>query len=327
MRIHLYFRTEPQKDRFIKGDRYLISLIKKFLDQKKTSGVEKVFVNLCKGFDQLKIEYDINLPFKKIKSGEPVIVLGNGKYALQGYKQSNPVIAGIGLMTHPKEWPDLFEEYPVIKYLQHSEWAKNIYVSAYGDEKCGLWPAGIDTEKWLPVSQLTEKKFDLLIYNKIMWNKQQTDKELRLPIIKKLEQSGLSCHEITYGQYQESEYYNLLQQSRAMIFLCEHESQGFALCEALSVNVPVLAWDQGFWLDPNCINREEMNQVPATSVPFFDDRCGMRFTNFDNFEIQINIFFDKVKSGDFSPRNYVLENLTLKKSAQSMLEIIDSVYK
>jgi hypothetical protein len=137
---------------------------------------------------------------------------------------------------------------------------------------------------------------------------------------------GLSYTEIIYGQYGEAEYFNLLNQCRSMIFLCEHESQGFACCEALSMNMPVFAWDQGFFLDPN---RFVWNDpvIPATSVPFFDDRCGMRFKDFEDFEEQIGGFWDGVKRGDFKPRDYILGNLTLERSAQYMLDIIEDVYK
>ncbi|MGZ3819061.1 MAG: glycosyltransferase [Mucilaginibacter sp.] len=325
-RLHLYFRTLPQTDRYIPGDRYLISFLKRIVKKERMSGVRKVFINLCRGLDELKIDYDINLPFKKIQSGEPVVVLGNGEYALNGYDQKNPIIAGIGLMTHPAEWPDLFNEYPVAKYLQHSDWTRNIYARYYGADRCGLWLAGIDTDKWAP-SPVSDKKFDFLVYNKIMWDKEKTSNELKTPILKKLDQVGLSYHEITYGQYQESEYYSLLQQSKAMLYLCEHESQGFALCEALSMNVPVLAWDQGFWLDPNRFGWGEEKPVPASSIPFFSESCGMSFKGFEGFESKLHSFLDELKSGYFHPRDYVLENITLKKSAQRMLEIVDEVYK
>ena len=323
--IHLYFRTEPTKDRYFKGDRYLIAIIKKLVRSKKIGGVEKVFLNLCKGFDQLRVDYDVNLPFKKIKTNEPVVVLGNGKYALEGYQQINLIIAGIGLMTHPSEWPALCDEYPVVKYLQHSNWANNIYIPYYGVEKCELWPAGIDTEKWSPAKQ-SNKKFDVLVYNKIRWNKPEFDNKLRLPILKKLAQLGLTYREIVYGQYNEPEYLDLLKQCRAMIFLCEHESQGLACCEALSMDVPVLAWDQGFCLDPDRFTWNDP-AMPATSIPFFDDRCGMRFNDVEDFEKLVDVFWDGIKNGVFSPRDYILENLTLKKSAQRMLQIISGVYK
>jgi len=323
-KIHLYFRMERRKDRFIPGDRYIIPIIKKILGKTRVSGVKKVLVNLCKGFDLLNIDYDVNLPFNKIKPGEPVVVLGSGKYALQGYKQPNPVIAGIALMTHPSEWPSLFKDYPVAKYLQHSNWANNVYIRYYGNENCDCWPAGIETEKWKPIDK--PKTLDFLIYNKIMWNSEKQEQELRLPVLKKLDSLGLSYKEIKYGHYNEAEYLDLLKECKAMIFLCEHESQGFACCEALSMNVPVFAWDQGFWLDPN---RFIWNDpvVPATSVPFFNETCGMTFKNIDDFEHLISSFWFGVNEGKFHPRDYILKNISLEKSAERMIEIIKSVYK
>ena len=324
-KIHLYFRTQPQRHRYIPGDQHLIRLIKQVLGKNRTSGVKKVFLSLCKGFDLLGIDYDVNLPFKKIKAGEPVVVLGNGRYALKGYRQQNPVIAGIGLMTHPSEWPGLCTEYPVLKYLQHSDWANNVYVPYYGADTCQTWPAGIDTDKWAPVKN-ADKKFDILVYNKVMWDKPQTNSNLRMPLLEKLQREGLSYTEITYGHYKEEEYHALLRQSRAMIFLCEHESQGFALCEALSMNVPVIAWEPGFCLDPNRFSWNDP-VIPASSVPFFDNRCGVKFKDYPTFEASFGEFWQKVKKEEFNPRAYILENLTLKKSAERMLEIIKTVYK
>jgi hypothetical protein len=323
--INLYFRSQPQKFKWIPGDRYIISIFRNLFRDKRTSGIEKVFVNLCKGFDVLNIAHSINRPFKKIGPNEPVVILGSGRYALEGYKQPNPVIAGIGLMTHPSEWPALFKEYPVAKYLQHSEWTNNIYADYYGKDNCDLWHAGIDTDHWQPNENIP-KTIDILIYNKIMWDKKNTDMNLRQPILNKLDWLGLTCKEIIYGQYTEPQYFDLLQQSRAMIFLCEHESQGFACCEALSVNVPVFAWDQGFWLDPNRLKWNDP-VIKATSIPFFDEHCGMSFKDIMGFENGINSFWNKVRAGNFSPRTYILENLTLKKSAERMMEIIGSVYK
>lgn len=324
-RINLYFRKRPQRYKWIPGDRYIINWLRRLVKGKKVSGLEKVFDSLCQGFDELKIDYARNPPFKKIKPGEPVVVLGNGRYALEGYQQPNKIIAGIGLMTHPSEWPDLFRDYPVAKYLQHSAWTNNIYAACYGPDHCDQWPAGIDTDRWCP-DKNQGKTTDVLIYNKIMWSKENADSVLRVPLLNKLRQSGLTYKEIVYGQYSETTYMELLQQSRAMIFLCEHESQGFACCEALSMNVPVFAWDQGFWLDPNRF-KWGSPVVPATSIPFFDDRCGMSFKDLKSFEENFDSFWGKVKAGSFDPRAYILENLTLKKSATRMLAIINSVYQ
>ena len=41
-----------------------------------------------------------------------------------------------------------------------------------------------------------------------------------------------------------------------MIFLVEHETQGIAYQEAMACDVPILAWDQGNWLDPKRLELE-----------------------------------------------------------------------
>jgi len=324
-KIHLYFREKPADNRFFKGEKHLKDFIKILMGKNKIGGVKKVFNNLCKGFDELKINYDINIPYREVKPNEPVVVLGAGRFSLSGYNIANPIVAGIGLMTHPSEWPELFNEYPVAKYLQHSKWANDVYINYYARENCELWPAGIDTKKWVR-GYNSKTRFDFLIYNKIRWNNETLDSELKNPILKYLKDSGLSYHEITYGHYTEKEYHKLLRQCKSMIFLCEHESQGIACCEALAMNVPVLAWDQGLCLDPN---RFKWNDpaIPATSVPFFNEYCGMRFNNFAAFESTIEEFWNAVNENKFEPRSYILENLTLQKSAETMLDIINSVYK
>lgn len=323
-KIHLYFKVVPRKNRFFYGEAFFIDIIKRIFKLNKTSGIQKVFDNLCLGFNELKVNYDVNLPFNKIKPGEPVVILGDGKYGILNYNAKNPIIAGIGLMTHPSEWPNLFTEYPVAKYLQHSTWANNIYTPFYGEENCGLWPAGIDTNKWAPSNQ--KPQFDVLIYNKIRWDYEKWEAQLRTPIIDFLNKHNITYHELVYGKYKEVDYKELLSQCKAMIFLCEHESQGIACCEALSTNIPVLAWDQGYCLDPN---RFKWNspEIPATSVPFFDENCGKRFKDYKEFAQLFHSFWEKVEQNEYHPREYVLENISLKKSAQIMLDIINSVYK
>jgi hypothetical protein len=324
-KINLYFITPPIGYKWIPGDRAVVYFFKKLFERQKISGIEKVFLNLCKGFDELNLDYSVNLDFKKIKPYEPVIVLGAGREGLKGYRQPNPIIAGIALMTHPSEWPSLCKDYPVVKYLQHSDWARNVYVPYYGAEICDTWPVGIETDKWSHDENIP-KTVDVLVYNKIRWNKSQLDTELRLPVLEGLARRGLTYREIVYGNYKEAEYFELLRHAKSMVFLCEHESQGIACCEALSMNVPVFAWDQGFCLDPNRFGWGDP-VIPATSVPFFDDTCGMKFKDAKEFASRFNIFWDKVQSGAYQPRQYILNKLTLKKSAERMLEIVSSIYK
>src|SRR6202035_5243744 len=105
-----------------------------------------------------------------------------------------------------------------------------------------------------------------------------------------------------------------------MLFLCEHESQGLAYQECLASGVPVLAWDQGMWLVPDRFAWGDP-QIPATSVPCFDERCGLRFRGIEEFPEKLTEFLDRRTV--MSPRDYIIENLTVEKCSRHFLQILD----
>lgn len=322
-RICLYYIREPERDRWLPGDRYLRPLVRRLVrGAPRPGGVDKVFINLCLGLDKLGIKYEVNLPFKQLDEGDRVGILGLGVTCLQGYDRPNPIVAGIGLMTHPSEWPNLCKEYPVVKYLQHSDWANEVYKPYFGD-RCTIWPVGINTDLWQNTSN-NNKSIDFLIYDKIRWNHEQYEIDFLTPIRQCLQQKGFSFEELRYGFYNPQNYRNALKRCRAMIFLCEHESQGLAYQECLASGVPILAWDQGECLDPNRF-AWEMPHIPATSVPYWDERCGIKFKDIHEFPKKSQEFLNKLEIGQFYPRDYVLEHLTLEKCAQQYLNILDDI--
>lgn len=320
-RLCLYYRTEPERSRWVPGDQYVRPWVRRLLRGKpRMGGVAKVFANLCLGLDRLGLAYEVNLPFPELRATDRVGVLGRGRYALAGYDRRNPVVAGIGLMTHPSEWPTLCSDYPVRTYLQHSEWTCNLYRPYFG-ERCAVWPAGIDTRAWNPDGR--PKDLDFLVYDKVQWDRDRRDADLIQPVLRALGRRGLTHAVLRYGAYDEPAYRELLARSRAMIFLTEHESQGLACQECLSCDVPVLAWNQGHYLDPNRFGWG-LTDAPATSVPYFDARCGEVFRAADEFEDRLDLFLDKVGRQAYGPRSFVLEHLTLEASATAFVRFLDA---
>jgi hypothetical protein len=140
-----------------------------------------------------------------------------------------------------------------------------------------------------------------------------------------LRQSGRSFKELRYGSYREEEFQAALSDCRTMIFLCEHETQGIAYQQALSCNVPILAWDRGgYWQDPSHFPHKVKFQ-PVTSVPYWDERCGRTFVSIEQFHDAWNGFWDECQSVRFGPRDYILENLTLEKSADRYVQHVRDV--
>jgi len=323
-RLCLYYRPLPTTDRWLPGDKYIRRIVRPLVRGPRPSGVDKVFINLCKGLDQIGISYVSNLPFRELQLDDGVAVLGRGRRCLDGYNSDNPIVAGIGLVTHPSEWPTLCKDYPVVRYLQHSKWANDVYKPYFG-ERCTVWPVGIDSDEWKPTKREGEQ-VDILIYDKLRWDREQRIMDLMLPIKRELAQRGLTYLEISYGRYREAEYRHALSRCRAMIFLCEHESQGLAYQEALSSGVPILAWDQGWCLDPNRFEWGDP-EIPATSVPYFDERCGNTFRNFKEFETKLEEFIARLGTADLNPREYILQHLTLEKCAQNFVRIVNETLR
>ena len=318
-RVCLYCRAEPERDRWVAGDRYLRPTIRRLVrGAPRMDGIGKVFRNLCAGLDRLGIAYEVNLPFERLAADDRVGVIGRGRAALAGYDRPNPVVAGIGLMTHPSEWPTLCDDYPIAAYLQHSTWANEIYQPYFGD-RCRVWPVGIDTDAWRASD--AAKSIDCLIYDKIRWCRETIVPQLLDPIRLELQRRGLSFEELRYGAYDEAAYRTALGRCSFMIFLCEHESQGLACQECLASDVPVFAWDQGWCLDPQRVAWEQPN-IPATSVPYFDERCGLRFRDLAAFQQHLDEFLDRLRAGSFAPRDYVLDELSLEKCSAHFLDIL-----
>jgi glycosyltransferase involved in cell wall biosynthesis len=289
------------------------------------------FLNLCAGLDRLGVQYHVN-DYRGLKRrpGAWAYVIGK-QHVVEKIPTGHPIVYGPGVAAHPYE-SDFWERADIQLVLVSCQWFKGMYDRDLPKSiPTAVWPAGIDTERWRPerwepkVNEVENgKTIDFLVYDKVRWEHDRYDRELLLPIRHELKQRGLNFQEIQYGFYRDEDFRRLLLRSRAMIFLCEHETQGFAYQQALSANVPILAWDRGGdWQDPEFYpNRVKFG--PVSSVPYWEDRCGKKFANFEEFGPALTEFVNNLKEGRFSPREYVTENLSLEKCAEAYVEICRS---
>lgn len=324
--IYLFYE-EPDPDRWFKFDRYPRQIIRRIIRGKtKPGGVMMIALELMKGLDQLKIPYRFN-DYRYVKKHPEQLIGVIGKPQLIFEKKfKNPILFGAGIYSHPIDCPDLFERYPnVQKILVPGPWIENMFKPYYGD-KVTSWPVGIDTDKWQPNTD-DPKKIDFLIYDKVRWKHDEFEKLLIQPIKNRLDASGYRYQLLKYGSYKPIDLQEKLKASKAVIFLCEHETQGIAYQQILSTNTPILAWDRGgFWEDPSYFP-ELVKYEGVSSVPYWDQRCGLKFANAEQFEQKLPIFMQKLNVGAFSPRAYILENLTLEMCAKKYLEIMQEVHE
>jgi hypothetical protein len=110
-----------------------------------------------------------------------------------------------------------------------------------------------------------------------------------------------------------------------MVFLCEHETQGLAYQQALSCDVPIMAWDRGgCWQDPSYYPYR-VRFGPVTSVPYWDERCGLKFADFTEFEERWSAFWQAARAPHFAPSDYILEDLTLEAAAREYMGIVQAI--
>jgi len=121
-------------------------------------------------------------------------------------------------------------------------------------------------------------------------------------------------------KYKEEEYLDCLKNAKFGIILDAHESQGFAIEEALSCNVPLLVWNV------KTMNQEyksKYRDFPCTSVPYWDERCGEIFYEENEMETAYNKFVNNLSL--YEPRKYIEENLTVEKCGKELEKLIKDI--
>jgi glycosyltransferase involved in cell wall biosynthesis len=331
--VNIFYQPMPKKDHWLPLDRYLNIIYRLLRRGRGRSGPAQAFWNLCQGLTQLGVPYRVNdFAYAGQHPEERACIIG-GYNVLESRQWRNEIIYGPSIIKYPVEVPDLLERFPISKVVVYSDWQRQLYESAWG-ERLVVWPVGIDTDKWSPAPQ-SRKDIDLLIYEKVDTSTlfyddpdaQAADGRLYedtmiKPIRRYAEQHGLKTARVRYGFYREKKYLDLLRRSKAMVFLSRSETQGLAYLEALSSGVPVMAWDKGaLWRERLSHTRLGPKRVRATSVPYWDERCGVKFKTLEQFTAQLAGFFEQVDAGQFNPRAYICEHLTLKQQAASYLQL------
>jgi hypothetical protein len=314
------FYEEPDEDRWLPFDRYPRRVARRLLrGPSQPGGHRRVFLNLCAGLDRIGAPYRVNdYPYARRNPAQVACIIGKA-FVLDRMEWKNPILFGPAGYSHPIDDATLFTRRPVKKVVVPGGWMRDMCRPHWGD-KVESWAVGIDTHSWLPADSHA-KQFDVLLYDKVLWNREQCSSSLLEPIRAMLRAHGRSCMEIRYGSYREEEFRVALSQCRSMIFLCEHETQGIAYQQALACDVPILAWDRGGpWLDPAYYPARVVYE-PVTSVPYWDERCGRRFSGLHDVAAAWELFWDAAAAGRYAPRSYVLETLTLERSAREYVRM------
>ena len=268
------------------------------------NGPHKVVDNLIKSLDQEKIEYAINeekyehnflvqydatAHDKHSKIEQDTTIIGPQVWMFDGYGQF--------LIENQNYYK---------KIIAPSEWVKNKFITKFNlpEDKLAVWPVGIEE-----FDNIREVNYDCLIYFK---RRDQSE----LDAVKKfLVSNGLSYRMVEYGTYGEDGFKQLVNSAKFCFLINGTESQGIAVQEIMSMGVPIIAWDIKEWLDQG-----EAYRVPATSIPYWDERCGEVFFNIEDLEVTFSKFYATLD--EYDPKAFIKDNLSFECSVKTLLDIL-----
>jgi hypothetical protein len=197
-----------------------------------------------------------------------------------------------------------------------SPWNRDVYAKFGGvgglDLVCLPYP--VDTRRFTP---MPNKKYDCFLYVKL-----RKTEDVKYAM-RTLDQLGLTYKIIHYKSYKEEEYMDLLDTCTFGVWVGRHESQGFALQEALSCDVPLVVWDvdcmgEEWQAGDKQVYNGDQAELKATAAPFWDARCGLLV---QRDSLKEGVRFMKKNWPVYRPRQFVLENLGVEACARRWFNV------
>lgn len=292
---------------------YFKKIIKAILNIQR--GPDVVFKSLVRGLDTLSFSYNINPPLDQLS--ENVHVISSVAALNWAIKQKHlgrikKLLAGPNISTLPYYNGAALCDRAIDIVLVPSNWVKDVYSKSRPEisSKIRVWPAGVK------IPELANRAVRPLLERKFLVFRKSIDDSSFNKVVEELKNKKVSFKVISYGSFKQEEYFNLLQDSDGLIYLQEVESQGIALQEAWARNVPSLVWNEGHFTYPTG-ERIDGNIV----APFLTPESGMFFESAEKFSSAFDEFQSKLPS--FTPREYVINNLSDKVCAENYLKIIN----
>lgn len=264
-------------------------------------GPGKVVGYLLMGLNELKIDYKLN------ELSDNNLVLQNHKIIYEEGAIKN-LILGPNVFDLPKDNKIAMNHDGYKTLIVASDWVKKLYTRWIPEAKVAVWNVGIDYNKYQNIQ--AEKKYDFLVYHK-----RRSVEDLNSAVAF-LEKNKLKYRVISYGTYADSDFVNIISECKYGLIINNTETQGIAIQEMMSCNLPLLVWDVKEWTD-----RGSDNLAYATSIPYFDNRCGEVFFSIH----EIDYRYQKLINSEYDPRSYIKEHCNYITQSQKLVDMFTTL--
>lgn len=160
--------------------------------------------------------------------------------------------------------------------------------------KIRSWPVGVDTEWW---NENGGAKAHTIVYYK------RAPTHLLEYTCTLLRNMGRVVKVVTYGSYTQEQFLSLLREAECAVFLSPSETQGIALAECWSCNVPTYVW------------RPTRGCAPPYSAPLLSPATGVFFYDVEH----LSSLFDSNALSITTPRKWVIDNLSLQTQGKELV--------
>ena len=288
------------------------SAVRKFREL-ALGGHAAVRSSLTKGFDLIGQHVSLN-PAPQELEGRTSGVLAGRKLAEDLLRLKARIALGPNFVVSPRENPDVFLSPNVESVIVPSPWVKRFYAQELPEieSKLVVWSSGVDSRYWSPGGRHLGPP-RILIYAK------NTGKEVVRKATQALRRLGVEWEVIEYGKYNSSSYLKMLRNSSAVVFLGSSESQGIAQFEAWSVGLPTFVMQEPRSLDVPIVagDATSITLEDWSAAPYLESQNGLFWSEWEELTSLCN---DLINGRlEFAPRDFVLENHTLERSAELYL--------
>jgi hypothetical protein len=274
-------------------------------------GPEAVFLSLVTGLREQDYQVFINNTTMPQEATACVLSGVSTLMAIIHLKRKGKIahiVAGPNLVVSPEDEQAVLMSPEIDIVVVPSEWVKEYYgkISPQLIPKLRVWAAGVEE---VPKRVPFEKKHDFLVFNKIKGGILAND------IIGYLTAKNYKVWGINYGKFEQGNYFELLRESKFMVYISETESQGLAMFEAWARGVPTLVYERGFFERNGHIVRGK------TAAPYISEEAGETFQNFEEFKSLV----EAIPIKKFDPQEYVRKYFTHSAAAEKYLNIVNSL--
>jgi hypothetical protein len=263
--------------------------------------------------NSMSIEYEISGDYNRIKQNNYDILVSCSIFVNpEDIPESIKIIMGPQFFVFPSgevvgKRNEKLSKRCVYNIL--SNWIRDVFLEFTEDFIFPMkeFPFSVDINRFRP-NPGVNKEYDCVVYIK------RRSKKLVDNIISLINSKQIKYKVFKYGSYDENEYKDALQKSKFMLTIDAHESQGFALEEAMSSGVPLLVMDATSMYDEmdNGVNATyeylRPKNLKATSVPYWSEECGIKLKDEEGLSEAID-YMVKYHS-EFSPRDYIIRTLS-----------------